>query len=42
MKYNALHPYFGDRYDLSNYEAFMIGHNKTRGAYKNEHHNKVV
>lgn len=29
--YNALHPYFGDNYDISSYEAFMIGYNSAKG-----------
>ena len=37
--YNALHPYFGNRYDITNKEAFEIGKQVANGTYIKKQYN---
>lgn len=37
--YNALHPYFGDNYNISSFEAFRIGEDKALGIKVKDDYN---
>lgn len=39
--YKAFHPDFGDRYDLSSHEVFMMGYNKANGTYVKTFYNNT-